>query len=667
MTETVDASAIRRALDQSRGQRTQITRGAPLPIDTAHVVGACPNCGHLGATILGFPDPPYAGPQGQPRYRGAKELTKFVEELFKNPPPLPAAEDPSEASKTVGQPPNWKGLCVCGAKIMPPQPDPRTGEMVSVEGATPRRVCGVRFIKAMPGSGSELVVEALSGGDGGVPYTDGVVIRTRLLRAPLDGAETEVSDTVDDETIEKTFGRPLTLAKTWKIALDAAAKGEEVIKEVEPGYWIWAGPKEDAGLEQRVKDLVGEDKQKAAFPLAMLPQMAPMPQGPAFPQWAYEHSEAIQKGDLRAGVVMDQAATRKLLQGQMERVGLGWQEQNDGMVLVATAGELLWPMEVPIVALGAAHLGWFLGETTAAAVGETMARITEVKRFADAVRAERPEITFQAQGTQLIPKRADGTLGRALNLMDMPFRMPPGSKDFKREIRFACDELPKNLDPTRWCPCGDKAWVCARIFPARVVEQFKQATQGKSPKIIEQWNDALLVAVISDDRHVRIPTQEELEGAGLKGDIFDRRLAEELPNSIFAVDVSMHEDKNQKRALLAFGPLVASVVINDHLISALHGACGKPLRGDEVSAVVTTPNVICLHEPGFDDDRLEQVLDMGAATDGIPANVDPPFDLSWDVSLTAAPVGRFVNLNPAPPGQGPQQGPQAQAQAPRGR
>ena len=83
--------------------------------------------------------------------------------------------------------------------------------------------------------------------------------------------------------------------------------------------------------------------------------------------------------------------------------------------------------------------------------------------------------------------------------------------------------------------------------------------------------------------------------------------------------------------------------------------------------MVTTPNVICLHEPGFDDDRLEQVLDMGAAMDGLPADVKPPFDLSWDVSLTAAPVGRFVNLNPAPPGQGPQQGPQAQAQAPRGR
>ncbi len=665
MTETVDAAAIRRALDQSRGQRTQITRGAPLPIDTAHVVGACPNCGHLGATILGFPDPPYAGPQGKPRYRNAKELNTFVEELFKKPPPLPANEDPSEPSKNPQQAPFWKGLCKCGAKIMPPQPDPKTGEMVAEPGATPRQVCGVRFIKAMPGSGAELVIEALAGGDGGVPYTDGVVIKSKLLRAPLDGVETVASDEVDDESIEKTFGRPLTLAKQWKGVLDAAAKGEESIAEVEPGYWVWAGPKDDAGLEQRVKDLIGEDKQKAAFPLAMLPQMAPMPQGPAFPQWAFEHADAIMKGEMRAGVVMDQAVTRKLLQGQLERGGLGWTEQNEGAVLIASAGELLWPMEVPIVALGAAHLGWYLGETTAAAVGETMARITEVKRFVDTARAERPEMTFAVQGTQMIPKRADGTAGRALNLMDMPFRMPPGSKDFKRELRFACDELPKNLDPSRWCPCGDKAWVCARIFPARVVEQFKQATQGKSPKIIEAWNDALLVAVISDDRHVRIPTQEELEGSGLKGDAFDRRLAEELPNNIFAVDVSMHEDKNQKRALLAFGPLVASVVINDHLISALHGACGKPLRGDEVSAVVTTPNVICLHEPGFDDDRLEQVLDMGAAMDGLPADVKPPFDLSWDVSLTAAPVGKFVNLNPAPPGQG--QPPPQQANAPRGR
>lgn len=40
--------------------------------------------------------------------------------------------------------------------------------------------------------------------------------------------------------------------------------------------------------------------------------------------------------------------------------------------------------------------------------------------------------------------------------------------------------------------------------------------------------------------------------------------------------------------------------------------------------------------------------------DGIPADVEVPFDLSWDVTLTAKPVGNFVEpLRQPPPGQGP--------------
>jgi hypothetical protein len=189
--------------------------------------------------------------------------------------------------------------------------------------------------------------------------------------------------------------------------------------------------------------------------------------------------------------------------------------------------------------------------------------------------------------------------------------------------------------------------------------------------IIENWKNAALVATISCDRHVRIPMAEEIEGAGLKGPAFDKRMAEDLPNSIFAVDVSLHEDKNKKRALLAYGPLVASVVINDHLIAALHAACrmpdnSLPLRGEEAQAIVTSPNVLLLHEEGFDDEQLDQVLDMGAGMDGIPANIDPPFDLSWDVSLKAAPIGKFMNLNPAPQGQGPGPGPGPGAPPPGG-
>jgi len=662
MIDTVESSAVRKALELARGQRTQITRGAPLPIDTAHVVGACPNCGELGATILGFPDPPYAGPQGQPRYRTAKELSRFVEELFKNPPPLPAPNDPVDNRGGTQNPPAWKGVCKCGAKVMPQQPDQRTGEMVGDADATPRRVCGVRFVKAMPGAGAELIVEALAGGDGGIPYTTGVTLKYKVFRAPLDGEESEVSGAFDDATIESAFGRPLTLAAVWMKVLDRAVAGEEVLEKVEGGYHIFAGPKDDAGLEARLKDLVGTDPEKGAFPLVMLPQMAPMPQGPAFPQWTYEHSEKILKGELRAGIVLDRAEVRRLVRGQLERIGLGVQEQQEGALLMASAGDLRWPVEVAIVGLGGGHLGWYLGETCAAAAGEAMARIGEIKRFVEAAQADRPDMQFQINGMNLVAKRADNSMGRPINLMDLPFRAPPGSKDFKRELRFACDDLPKGADPTRRCPCGEAAWVSARLFPENVVEEFKKATAGKTPKIIEQWKNAALVATISCDRHVRIPMAEEIEAAGLKADVFDKRLGEDLPHSVFAVDVSMHEDKNRKRALLAYGPLVASVVINDHLVGALHQACGKPLRTGEASAVVTSPNVLVLTEPGFDDDKLDEVIDMGAAMDGLPAEVAPPFDLSWDVNLTAAPVGRFQNLRPQPQdgqGQGQGQGPRA--------
>ncbi|MEZ4390431.1 MAG: hypothetical protein R3A48_04985 [Polyangiales bacterium] len=663
MSVTVEASNVRRALEMAREQRTQITRGAPLPIDTAHVVGACPKCGHLGATILGFPDPPYAGPQGKPRYRNAKELQAFVEEIFRNPPPLPAQDDPSEPSKDPQQQgANWKGYCVCGADVMPPQPDPRTGEMLESPDATPRLVCGVRFIKAMPGAGAELVLEALSAGDGGVGFEKGVSLGWKLLRAPVDGVEAEVSGKFDDAAVEAHFGRPLTLAHVWSKVLAKAAAGEESIEKVDAGYWVWAGPRENTNLDEELKKLIGEDPEKGSFPLLSIPQLAPMPQGPFFAQWAYEHGEAIQKGDLRAGVLIDRAAVRKLIEAQLGRAAMQWREVENGALILATAGELTWPMETAIVSLGAAHLGWYFSETAAAAVGECMARLGELRRWVDAVRAERPEMTFTVNGMQIVGKRADGTMGRPINLQDLPFRAPPGSPDFRRELRFACDDLPKNADPTRRCPCGERAWLAARIFPVKVVEDFKAATGGKSPKIIEHWDTAALVATISCDRHVRVPAAEEIESTGLKDAAFDKRLKEDLAFNVFAVDVSLHEDKNKKRALLAYGPLVASVVINDHFIAKLHQMCvlpdkTLPLRGDEVSAVVTTPNVLCLHEPDFDDDMLEQVLDMGAAMDGIPAEVPMPFDLSWDVTLTAEPKGNFVNLRPPPQGQGqPPQG-----------
>ncbi len=652
MATKADPQIVQKALDQSRAQRTQITRGAPLPIDTVHIVGNCTQCGRIGFTVLGFPDPPYAGPQGQPRFRNASELQRFLEDLLKRPPPMPSPEDKNNGTQ-----------CACGAP------------------ADPREIAGLRFMHAMPGSGAELIAEGLRGGGSLLLSAAGESLggddfKWKIYRAPADGIEAVIANTIDDAAIEKSFGRPLTLAFAWKRILDAAKAGKETLEAVEAGYWIYAGPRENTALEKQIADTIAGDRDRADYPLVSLGQKAPMPVGPAWQQWAYEHAQGIGKGDLRAGVVLDMSVVRKMVVSALGRLQIATREEQDGKVLSAEIGDARWPIETVIVALGAAHLGWTLSETVAAAVGEAAARVQVLGQFLAAVRKARPEVEFVVDGMRLNPKRKDGTLGRPVNLLVTPFRLQPGTPEFDREVRFVCDDLAKDADVTRLCPCGAKAFIAARLFPQNVVDEFKKSTGDKSPWVIDSWPagapKAALLATISCDMHVRIPGEQELIAAGISKEGFDRRLSEDLSNSIFAVDVSMHEDKAKKRALLAYGPLVASVVMNDHLVSALHDACGRPLRATQVEAQVTTPNCLALYEEGFDDDQLDKVLEAGAAQDGVPPGAPTPFSLTWDVQLNAAPVGRFQNLypqqqQPGQPGQPGQPAPPPQRGAPRSR
>jgi hypothetical protein len=645
-------SDVRRALDSARVQRSQIVRGAPLPIDTAHVVGSCVQCGRIAATVLGFPDSPYAGPVGQPRFRNARELKRFLEDLLSKPPQMPMQTDKDEGR-----------TCACGAP------------------ADPREVQGIRFIHAMPGSGAELVVEVVRGQSSllvsasGAPLGGGRDFTWKVLRAPVDGAETDVSDVLEDHPIEKAFGRGLTLATRWLSILAAAENGKESLEQVEPGYWIYAGPPTDGGLQARIDGVVKDFPECLARDLVKLGEGDPLPAGPAWSNWAFEYAEALSKGTLRAGVIIDQATVRRALADQLGRLNVGVREQQEGKILQAFfvptpdwKGDVAgWPIEVLIVALGAGHLGWTMAETIGAAVGEAGGRAGALADFFAVAKTVRPEVEWRFEGMRAVPIRKDGKAGRPVDLLNAPFRFDPRNAQsrpmLEREIRFSTDELGKGQDPTRYCPCGAKAFLAARLFPWAMVESFNKATNGKNPFIIETYTGAnnqpraALLAVVSDDMHVQVLAEDELKAHGINESTVNKRLASDLGSSLFAVDVSIHEDKDKKRALLAYGPLVASVAINDHLIAALHEACGKPLRGEAVSAQATTPNVLCLYETGFDEDQLDNVLEMAQQADGIPPDMATPFALEWDdVTLSAPPVGRFTNLTPPPEQQGAPQG-----------
>lgn len=640
-----DPTLVRRALDAARAQRSQIVRGAPLPIDTAHLVGACVSCGRIAATVLGFPDSPYAGQPGQPRFRTARELKRFLEELTQKPPQMPMQTDRDNGR-----------TCVCGAP------------------ADPREVQGLRFIHAMPGSGAEIIVEGVRGGASLLVSASGDPLggssgefTWKILRAPNDGAETDVADTFDDGAIKKAFGRGITLATLWLELLAAAREGKESLEKVEPGYWIYAGPKEDKGLRDKIDALTKDQPEVLARDLVKLGEKDPLPAGPHWGFWAYEYAEDLQKGELRAGVVIDQAVVRKTLIDRLTALNIGVREQNEGKILQAFfvptpdwKGDVAgWPIEVLIVSLGAGHLGWTISETIGAAVGEAGSRAGALADFFAIAKQVRPEVEWKFEGMRAIPVRKNGTQGRPVDLLNAPFRFDPRNQQalplLEREIRFSTDELAKGQDPTKHCPCGAKAFVAARLFPWSVVEGFNKATGGKNPLIIETYTNATnqpraaLLAVVSDDMHVQILSEDEFKAHHVNEETIGKRLAHDLNNSLFAVDVSLHEDKDKKRALLAYGPLVASVAINDHLIAALHEACGKPLRGDAVSAQATTPNSLVLYEPGFDEDQLDKVLEMAQQADGIPADMATPFSLEWeDVTLSAQPVGKFANLTPAP-------------------
>ncbi|MDP3277995.1 MAG: hypothetical protein Q8Q09_22610 [Deltaproteobacteria bacterium] len=664
-----DPTQVRRALDAARVQRSQITRGAPLPIDTAHLVGSCVSCGRIAATVLGFPDPPYAGNAGQPRYRNAREMRRFLEELVERPPQMPMQTDRDEGR-----------TCACGAP------------------SDPREVQGLRFLHAMPGTGSELVVEAVRGtgslllSASGSPMGGDEGFTWKILKAPIDGIESEISNSFDDAPIEKAFGRGLTLAFSWGRILAAAKEGKETLEQVEPGYWIYAGPSANTALDAQVEALKSEHPELIAHNLVKLSELAPMPAGPAWPQWAHEHADALGKEEIRAGVALDLQVVRQSLTAQLGRLNIGIREQQDGKILQAFflptndwQGDVAgWPVEILIVALGAGHLGWTMAETVGAAVGEAGARADALARFFAGAKRVRPKVQWKFEGMRAIPVREDGKTGRPVDLLNTPFRFNPDVADpknpqavqaqqmFEREIRFSTDDLTKSGDPTRNCPCGAKSYVAARLFPWNVVEGFTKATGGKGPMVIETYfgaNDqprAALLAVVSDDMHVQILGEDEFKAHGVNETTIGKRLATDLASSLFAVDVSMHEDANKNRALLAYGPLMASVAINDHLVAALHEACGKPLRGDTVSAQATTPNVLVLYETGFDDDQLDKVLEMGQMADGIPPEMATPFALEWDdVTLSAASVGKFVNLSPAPQDQnGQPQGPPPAGRAP---
>ncbi|MEZ4394543.1 MAG: hypothetical protein R3A48_26010 [Polyangiales bacterium] len=485
------------------------------------------------------------------------------------------------------------------------------------------RLAALAYVRACAGRGEECVYEGVDEGEGW---------SWRWRRRALDGAS---------EPCEVDALPPLSAREVWRGALDEAAGGAPVLARVEAGLWVFAGPRE-ASLEARVKARVGECARGLLLPLKLLAWRPVVPTSEAWTTWAPAHAEAIRAGELRAGAVIDAEVLRELVRVAACRAGVAL-DDDDGASVTLRRGEFARAVDLDRLALSLALRGEGLALGAARAVAATLDMLADAAAIAAEVRGMRPEVRFTAAGWSLVPERPDGSQGPAIALPERRERSPRADEDLERAVRFGCDVLPPWSDPSRVCPCGAPACFVARVLPPGAMT----AVEGtpSAPVVLARWPEdaprAALVAGVGCELHTWFPSAEALAAQGMSSQDVAARVRAEAPLATFAVTSRVVEEGGA-RALIARGHHVASAMVDDHLLTALHRACGAPLRGPEVGALAVATDALILHERGWRDEDLDRLCTSLALEAGAPSQGPDALLVSRDARVDALPRGRVL-------------------------
>jgi len=492
------------------------------------------------------------------------------------------------------------------------------------------RLSALAYVRACAGRGLECSREGT--------LADDWTWRWRLR--PTDGAPRDV----DVAELPPLSGRA-----NWRSLLDAAARGEAVLAEVEPGLWAFAGPREDT-LEGRVKARAAACGRGLLLPLKLLAWQPVVADAEAWTTWAAPYADAIRSGDLRAGAVVDVDVLRHLVRLAAARAG-ATVAGDDERAVTLTRAELSRTLDLERLALTLALRGDGLAWGAARAVTAALDLLTDAEAVASAVRAMRPAVRFTADGWSLVPERPDGSVGPPVALPRAVGEYRRDRDALERAVRFACDVLPPWSDPSRVCPCGAPACVVARLLPARSALALEGS--DRAPAVLARWPEAAptaaLVVGVGCELHTWFPPAGALAAQGLGAAELAARVQAESTLVSFAFDARVVDDDGA-RALLVRGHQVASAMTDDHFVAALHRACGAPLRGVEAGAVALSTSALVLHEPALTPAALDRLCARFAAeADAAPGGADG-FLVSRDVRLDALPRGR---MNRLPPGANP--------------
>lgn len=484
------------------------------------------------------------------------------------------------------------------------------------------RLAALAYARALAGRGVECVREGW--------LVEGWTWRWRL-RA-LDG----VAVTVDVDDLPAWSGRA-----AWRAVLDRGAAGEAVLLDVEPGLAVFAGPRE-ATLEARVKARAVAFGRGLLLPLKLLALRPVVSEAEAWTRWAAPHAEAIQRGDLRAGAVIDLDALRQLVRLAAARAGAS-ATGDDPRAVSITRGELTRAVDLERLALSLTLRGDGLADGASRAVAGALDLLTDAASVVSEVRAMRPAFRFTLDAWNLLPERPDGTPGPPIALPHTPGEYTRDRAALERAVRFACDVLPPWSDPSRVCPCGAPACFVARLLPA--AGPLGLEGSEAAPVILARWPErsptTVLVAGVGCELHTWFPPAAALAALGLGAAEVAQRVAHDAPLAAFAFEASVQEEDGA-RALVVRGHHAASLMADDHLVAALHRASDAPLRGANAGALALSTSTLVVYEPALSPASLDRLCVRIAAS----AASDDALLASRDVRLDALPRGRMIRRVP---------------------
>lgn len=553
---------------------------------TLRVEGRCPGCGATCANVGRLPP-------GDGARTDSAAVLDALDQVLRAPPPLRLEGEGDDE------------LCACGAPRISRAPE------------------AVTLVRPLVGTGASLVIQR---------RRDGATDAWRII----DGAAPwHLSPGFDDAMIHAAFGRHLCVATAWRDAILRGRDAPEVAR-VEPGCWLLAAPDREA-LRGAVESLV------ASEPACVVVALSGR-RGPARSAWMDGLPDDLRERRCAAAFAIDRErfASCAALAWERER---GCRAVIDGDLLTLWRGEEHWGVRVDESCAATGRAGLSLAEGVREALDEVWRRLDALDGAWRALRAARPSARFVRDGDAAVALHPDGARGSPLSMRALAFETPAGTEGFERAVRFACDRLPPWADPTGVCPCGAPVLFSVRLMPAPIVAALGEQVGPLAVLAAFPAEEpvAASVVVTGCDLHAGVATEEAIAAHGLDAADLSRRIRHDAAVLAMPFSASLHTDAAGRGAIVASGPWVASAMLDDQHLSALHRACGEPLRARVVRAVTVTPDAMVVFDPAMSPDDVDPLLALAAERGASTARML----VSRDARVDALPLGRYLAVDPS--------------------